>query len=72
MTETVHSIPAAVRELLACPKCRGALADGVLGEKAPPPGGSALVCRACGLAYPVEEGIPVLLVERATSYVATV
>lgn len=72
MTETVHSIPAAIRELLACPKCRGALADGVLGEKDPRHGGSALICRACGLAYPVEDGIPVLLVERATAYLAKV
>lgn len=66
MTEAVHSIPAAIRELLACPKCRGALSDGVLGDKSARPDGSALICRACGLAYPVEEGIPVLLIERAT------
>lgn len=60
-------IPAAIREILACPKCHGPLRDGVLGEKSPQPRAEALVCSACGVAYPVEEGIPVLLIERATA-----
>lgn len=60
-------IPAAIRALLACPKCRGPLRDGVLGEKSAQPEGEALVCTGCGLAYPVEAGIPVLLIERATA-----
>lgn len=66
MTEAAHSIPTAIRELLACPKCRGPLKDGVLGEKSAHPTAKALVCSACALAYPIEEGIPVLLIERAT------
>lgn len=52
-------IPAEIRGLLACPRCGGALRDaGGLGSP-------SLVCDACALAYPVEEGIPVLLAERA-------
>lgn len=54
-------IPGEIRELLACPKCRGVLRD----ENSVT--GAALVCDACGLSYPVEEGIPVLLIERASA-----
>ena len=46
-------------EILACPNCRSPLrAD----EEA-----SELVCSSaeCGLAYPVRDGIPVLLVDEA-------
>ena len=44
-------------EILACPKCRSQLrAD----EEA-----SELVCTGCGLAYPVRDDIPVLLVDEA-------
>jgi len=42
-------------DLIVCPDCRGDLA--VTGEE--------LVCRACGLAYPVRDDIPVLLVDEA-------
>jgi uncharacterized protein len=44
-------------EILACPQCRAGLrAD----ESA-----SELVCTGCGLAYPVRDDIPVLLVDEA-------
>jgi uncharacterized protein YbaR (Trm112 family) len=46
-------------EILACPNCHGALAvDHDRNE---------LVCTApdCGLAYPVRDGIPVLLIDEA-------
>ena len=44
-------------EILACPKCRAQLrADEAAGE---------LVCTGCGLAYPVRDDIPVLLVDEA-------
>jgi uncharacterized protein YbaR (Trm112 family) len=44
-------------EILACPRCRASLrAD----EQA-----SELVCTGCGLAYPVRDDIPVLLVDEA-------
>jgi uncharacterized protein YbaR (Trm112 family) len=48
--------------IIVCPACHGELA---LTE-----GGTAqaeLVCQGCGLAYPVRDGIPVLLVDEARS-----
>lgn len=44
-----------VRPLLVCPRCRGELVD--------EPGG--LVCPACGVAWPVVDGVPWLIPERA-------
>jgi len=52
------TVPAHVRELLVCPRCRDALADG--------PEGRSLECRGCGVRYPVRDGIPVLLIDQAT------
>jgi len=43
--------------IIVCPACHGELA---LVE-------SELVCQGCGLAYPVRDGIPVLLVDEARS-----
>jgi uncharacterized protein len=44
-------------DILACPKCHSPLrADEAAQE---------LVCTGCGLAYPVRDGIPVLLIEEA-------
>ncbi len=45
----------ALLDLIVCPDCRGDLA--VTGEE--------LVCQSCGLAYPVRDDIPVLLVDEA-------
>jgi len=42
-------------ELICCPDCRGDLE----------PREADLKCKACGLVYPIEDGIPVLLVDRA-------
>ncbi len=47
-------------DILACPKCRGEL---VL-----TPDESELRCNACRLAYRVDDGIPILLVDEAVSY----
>jgi len=44
-------------DIIVCPSCRGALA---VDETA-----SELVCTSCGLAYPVRDDIPVLLVDEA-------
>lgn len=52
-------IPAEIRAVLACPRCGGPLRDDTAASVL------ALVCDACALVYPVEEGIPVLLAERA-------
>ncbi len=46
-------------EILACPQCKGAVeadADHV-----------SLVCEACRLRYRVEDDIPIMLIEEATS-----
>ena len=50
-----------LREILRCPACRAELRDGTGSD------GHELVCTssACGLAYRVDEGIPVLLVDEA-------
>lgn len=55
---TVSGVPARLLEIMQCPACGGALR-----EEADPP---LLVCTSCGLRYPVVDGIPVMLVERAT------
>lgn len=44
-------------KIMCCPKCRGDLR---LAEE-----DSGLDCMACGLRYPIEEGIPVMLIDRA-------
>lgn len=44
-------------DILVCPKCRGKLTP----QEAPP----ALLCDHCRLAYPIREGIPVLLIDEA-------
>ncbi|WP_182111736.1 Trm112 family protein [Actinotalea sp. JY-7876] len=51
-----------VRDLLRCPVCGSTLADGTAVDGSP-----QLVCegQACALAYPVRDGIPVLLVDEA-------
>ncbi len=50
-----------LREILRCPACRSELDDGT------GPQGPELVCTAttCGLAYRVDDGVPVLLVDEA-------
>jgi uncharacterized protein YbaR (Trm112 family) len=45
-------------EILVCPDCRGALEHK---ERR-----YVLVCTDCGLAYPVRDGIPVMLVDEAS------
>lgn len=46
-------------KVLACPKCKG---DIRLTEK-----GDGLICERCKLLYPVKDGIPVMLIDEATS-----
>ncbi len=50
-------IPKKLLDVLACPKCKGPLKY----ENAK----SRLSCKKCRLAYRVEEGIPIMLVEEA-------
>jgi uncharacterized protein YbaR (Trm112 family) len=51
------NLDATLLEILVCPDCHGTLS---VDESA-----SELVCDGCGLAYPVRDDIPVMLVEEA-------
>lgn len=62
-------IEAGLLEILACPACHSPLRETPAPEEGadgPAPDGE-LVCTAasCGLAYPVRDGIPVLLEDEA-------
>lgn len=51
------NLDATLLEILVCPDCRATLSvDDAASE---------LVCDGCGLAYPVRDDIPVMLVEEA-------
>ncbi len=51
-----------LREILRCPNCHSELRDDT-----GPDGGPELVCTSdtCGLAYRIDDGVPVLLVDEA-------
>ncbi|GAA1348645.1 Trm112 family protein [Streptomyces beijiangensis] len=55
-------LEAGLLEILACPACHAPLRDESASAETP-----ELVCtgKDCGLAYPVRDGIPVLLVDEA-------
>jgi uncharacterized protein YbaR (Trm112 family) len=55
-------LPLELRSVLVCPRCRGELEDAADGLRV------LLVCGACHLAYPLEQGIPVLLRDRAMAW----
>ncbi len=57
---SVTAIEPWLREILRCPSCGGVLRDGTA-----PQGGPELQCSACPLAYRIDDGIPVLLVDEA-------
>ena len=44
-------------DILACPQCKG--------EVVPDENHEQLTCAACKLAYPVRDGIPVMLIDEA-------
>ena len=47
-----------LKEILACPKCKGELDFRDAEQK--------IACRACKLVYRIEDDIPVMLVDEAT------
>ena len=49
-------IPKELKDILVCPACHGELEE----EE------ERLTCTACGLRYPVLDGVPVMLIEEAT------
>jgi len=58
VTDPVHLVPEDLLDIMQCPSC-----GGTLQEITDPP---ALQCTGCRLRYPVEDGIPVMLIEEAT------
>ena len=54
------ALPAELKEILACPKCKGEL------EFREEEG--EIRCPACRLAYRIDDGIPVMLVEEAKTF----
>lgn len=52
------TLPQELLEIIVCPKCKGDL------DYRQEPA-EVLVCPACRLAYPVEDGIPILLIDEA-------
>lgn len=60
----MNDLPLTIRDLLACPRCQGPLTDAATASQASG-GTTELQCQACAVVFPVEEGIPVLLLERA-------
>ena len=59
----MRTIEGWLRQILRCPACGATLRDGTAED-----GGAAeLQCSACPLAYRVDDGIPVLLVDEARS-----
>ncbi|WP_347350264.1 Trm112 family protein [Intrasporangium sp.] len=54
-----HTIEPWLREILRCPRCKGELTDAAAAD------GLELRCAGCRLGYPVDSGIPVLLVDLA-------
>jgi uncharacterized protein YbaR (Trm112 family) len=58
------SIEPELMDILACPRCHGSLSPQP-SEQAP----TELVCTeaSCGLRFPVRDGIPILLIDEASS-----
>ena len=52
------AIAAELKEILACPKCKGELEYRE----------TEIRCNACKLAYRIEDGIPVMLIEEAKPF----
>jgi len=61
-------IDAELMKILACPKCHGDLQEEVITKDSGSSGHAVdgrLICAACRLAYPVRDGIPVMLIDEA-------
>lgn len=52
------ALDARLLEILVCPACHGAVEEKERRK--------VLVCTDCGLQYPIQDGIPVMLVDEAT------
>ena len=54
------TVPQELLAILVCPKCKGDLDYR--------PAEAVLVCNACRLRYAVRDGIPIMLIDEATSF----
>jgi len=57
---TTMAISKELLDILACPKCKGAIFLNQAGD--------GLICKACRLIYPIKEDIPVMLIDEALPY----
>lgn len=55
------TLPAELLEILACPKCKGELEYQTEPKE-------QLACNSCRLIYAVEDGIPIMLIDEATTF----
>jgi uncharacterized protein YbaR (Trm112 family) len=75
VSQTPITIEPWLREILRCPQCKGELTDSTGAEvpegaegvdvAAGPAEVTELQCPVCRLGYPIESGVPVLLVDLA-------
>ncbi len=68
MNQSQQTIEPWLRGIIRCPQCKGEVIDVSADATADSGGGSAVTelrCDTCHLAYPVEGGVPVLLVDLA-------
>ena len=63
MSQSQQTIEPWLRDIIRCPQCKGEVTD--VGAASGGPDVAELRCDACHLAYPVEGGVPVLLVDLA-------
>jgi len=56
-------IPDMLMELLVCPACKG---DLILTEQM---SSFNLQCHSCKLSYPINDGIPIMLIDKAASII---
>ena len=63
MSQSQQSIEPWLRGILRCPRCKGKLSDAVHTSGGTPV--AELHCATCLLAYPIESGVPVLLIDLA-------
>jgi uncharacterized protein YbaR (Trm112 family) len=63
VSQSQHTIEPWLRGIIRCPKCKGELTDGV--HTSAESSMSELRCATCLLAYPIESGVPVLLIDLA-------